>query len=74
MAEGQQPPSTALEDRIKVLEVKLNETAAKLNAKADAHADNFVAGLAKKVIDSKFTWAFVGGAVVGTVMMFYVCI
>lgn len=71
MAEEQ--PKT-VETRVNELEAKLNDVASKLNAKADAHADNFVAGLAKKMIDSRFTWAIVSAIATGSAMLFFICV
>ena len=85
MVENQQEKETLenqvkvqLEARLAVLEQQLNEIASNVNARVDEHADVLVIKWSKKLIDSRFTWAFIAAAVGGlgvySVMTFYICI
>jgi hypothetical protein len=66
-------PKSQLEEKMSILEQRLNEMAKNASDKADAHADTLVAKWAKQIIDSNFTWAIVGGAGVYVVMSFFIC-
>lgn len=64
---------TLLEEKLEVMEKRLNELAENVNAKVDAKADTLVAKVSKKIIDSRFTAFIVGGACVYFLMSLYIC-
>ena len=66
--------NSKLEEKVALIEQRLNEIAKNVSDKADGHADVLVAKWAKQVIDSRFTWAFVVGACVYAVMSLYICV
>lgn len=70
MEEGQ----SKLEEKVALIEQRVNEIAKNVSDKADAQADVLVAKWAKQIIDSRFTWAFLVGAGVYAVMSFYICV
>lgn len=74
MENNQQNQPNPLEEKLAIIEQRLNELAKNANIKADAQADVLVAKWAKQIIDSRFTWAFVVGAAVYAVMSFYICV
>lgn len=70
----QEAQKSQLEEKLAILEQRLNEMAKNASNKADAKADTLVAAWAKKIIDSRFTYLIVGGAGVYAAMSFYICL
>lgn len=66
-------PKSQLEEKMAILEQRLNELAKNASVKADAHADTLVTKWAKQIKDSNFTYVIIGGAGVYVLMSFYIC-